>query len=174
MTEQDLIKLCKKEDPRAQKLLFYRFIDPVSRVCLRYLHNEQDTVEVVSEGFLKVYKHINSFEYKGEGSLFGWIRKIMINESLMHLRKHKKLQMHTDINEAYDQAATDHFAEHIEAEYLYQAIQNLPHGYSTVFNLYEIEGYSHKEIADELGITESASRSQLAKAKARLRQLLET
>lgn len=173
MTDQDLIKLCRDEDPRAQRLLFNQFIDPMSRLCLRYLHDESDAVEAMSEGFFKVYKNIDSFKYMGEGSLFGWIKKIMINESLMYLRRQKKLLVQTQLDEADQWHAIDAYTDQINAEYLFEAIRNLPHGYSTVFNLYEVEGYSHKEIANELGITESSSRSQLTNAKKLLRKLIE-
>lgn len=172
MTEQDLIKLCKKEDPKGQKLLFNRFIDPMSRLCLRYLQDESDAVEAMSEGFVKVYKSIHRFEYVGEGSLFAWVKRIMVNESLMYLRRNKCLLTQTDLNEAGHCEVSDDYLGEIEAEYLYEAIRNLPTGCSTVFNLYEIEGFSHKEIAGELGITESSSRAQLARAKNHLRKLL--
>lgn len=174
MTEKDLIRLCKDEDPKGQKILFQQYIDSMSRLCLRYLHNESDAVEAMSEGFVKVYRSIRGFEYQGEGSLAGWIKKIMINESLMYLRKNKKLLVNTSLDEADLYTVSDSYIEEINAEYLYEAIRKLPPGYSTVFNLYEIEGFSHKEIASELGITESSSRGQLARAKNRLRELLES
>ena len=142
----------------------------MTRLCLRYLQNEQDTFETLTSGFLKVFKKIQDFKYQGAGSLEAWIRKIMINESLMKLRKNKKSSM----NVALEEAKTESWNEytHVEAAYLYDAIRNLPDGYRTVFNLYIIEGYSHKEIAEKLGINESSSRSQLAHAKKKLRELL--
>ncbi|UII29955.1 sigma-70 family RNA polymerase sigma factor [Fulvivirga ulvae] len=173
MTETELIRSCKEGDPKGQKFLFEKYVNPMSRLCLRYLYNESDAVEAMSEGFVKVYRTIQKFQYSGEGSFMAWITKIMVNESLMYLRKSRKLLLNTNLDEAGLHQVTDSYVEKFEAEYLYEAIRKLPHGYGTVFNLYEIEGFSHKEIADLLGITESSSRAQLTRVKSRLRELLE-
>ena len=172
MTDIELINLCKAKDPKGQKLLYQRFSSPMTRLCLRYLQSEQDTFETLTAGFLKVFKKIHEFKYQGEGSLEAWIRKIMINEALMELRKRKKTYLFVELDEIVKEP-TEGYHE-MDAEYLYQAIRSLPDGYRTIFNLHVIEGYSHKEIALELGIAESSSRSQLTHAKKKLKEILST
>ena len=128
-------------------------------------------MEVVSEGFVKVFKSIGGFEYKEEGGLTAWIKKIMVNESLQYLRKNKPL--HLEIDEAGELESTSGELEDLDAEYIYDAILRLPIGYRTVFNLNVIEGYNHNEIAEKLGISAGASRSQLTHAKRKLQQFLQ-
>ena len=142
----------------------------MTRLCLRYLQNEQDTFETLTAGFLNVFKKIHDFEYKGKGSLEAWMRRIMINESLMKLQKQKRFFMNITLEEARSELSVEE--TEIDAAYLYDAIRHLPDGYRTVFNLHVIEGYSHKEIADRLKIAESSSRSQLTHAKRKLREWL--
>ncbi len=143
----------------------------MTRLCHRYVKNESDTLEVVSEGFVKVFKNLGRFNYKGEGGLTAWVKKIMLNEALGYLRKRKVL--HLSVSEQESQLPADAWEwDRIEAEYIYDAILTLPDGCRAVFNLYVVEGYKHKEIARELGITESTSRSQLTLAKQKLQTLL--
>ena len=142
----------------------------MTRLCLRYLQNEQDTFEILTSGFLKVFKKIRDFKYQGEGSLEAWMRRIMINESLMKLKQKKNMYMNVALDNV--EAETYNTNTDVDAAYLYDAIRGLPDGYRTVFNLYVIEGYSHKEIAEKLGIAESSSRSQLVHAKKRLKEWL--
>ena len=142
----------------------------MTRLCIRYLQNESDTFETLTSGFMKIFKKIHDFDYQGEGSLEAWMRKIMVNESLMRLRKKKKIYLNVELEEAETKSSWT-YAD-VDAAYLYDAIRSLPDGYRTVFNLYVIEGYSHKEIAEKLGIAESSSRSQLTHAKKKLRELL--
>ena len=170
MTDIELINLCQAKDPKGQKLLYQRFSSPMTRLCLRYLQSEQDTFETLTAGFLKVFKKIHQFKYQGEGSLDAWIRKIMVNEALMELRKRKRNHLHVELDQA--EAELHEVLPEVDAEYLYQAIRSLPDGYRTVFNLHVIEGYNHKEIALRLGIAESSSRSQLAHAKKKLKEIL--
>ena len=170
MTDIELIQLCKNKNPKGQELLYRQYHSGMTRLCLRYLQNEPDTFEALTSGFLKVFKKIRDFEYQGEGSLEAWIRKIMVNESLMKLRKRKKFYLNVELQKANTESLNAHLD--VDAEYLYDTIRRLPDGYRTVFNLHVIEGYSHKEIAEKLGIAESSSRSQLAHAKKKLRELL--
>ena len=169
MTDEALIKICRKGDRQGQTFLYQKFITSMGRLCLRYLKNEEDTKHVLTEGFLKVFSHFKKFEYRGKESLEVWIRKIMINESLMHLRKRKILFV--DIYN-FEIPETNLYETNISAEEIYNLITSLPDGYRTVFNLYAIEGYSHKEIGAMLGISESSSRSQLTHARRKLQQLL--
>lgn len=143
----------------------------MTRLCHRYIKNESETMEVVSEGFVKVFSNLGRFNYERAGGLTSWIKTIMVNESLQHLRKHQ--HMYVDIqDESIDVISVDSELKNFEAEYIYQAILKLPEGYRTVFNLNVVEGYSHKEIAEKLGISEGASRSQLTHAKKKLQLLL--
>lgn len=135
-------------------------------VCYRYLGDAMEAEDAVTEGFVKVLSKIGAFDYRGKGSLDGWVKRIMINESLMLLRKRKISKV--DIDQVLDlegQFTTDGNLEQME---VLKLVFELPKGYRTVFNMYVIEGYSHKEIAAELGISENTSKSQLSKARASL------
>ncbi|MBD0258323.1 MAG: sigma-70 family RNA polymerase sigma factor [Cytophagales bacterium] len=176
MDDQQLIQLCMGDDRKAQRLLYEQFVAPMARLCLRYLRNEADVQEVLTEGFVKVFRELRRFEYRGAGSLQGWIRKIMVNEALMYLRKGHGLSFvgleaaETDgAGGAESPLAID---PAVSAQEIVDLVRQLPDGYRVVFNLFAIEGYSHKEIAAMLGIAESASRSQLAHARARLKEHL--
>ena len=176
MDDQQLIQLCIGNDRKAQRLLYEQFVAPMGRLCLRYMRNEADAQEVLTEGFVKVFRGMKRFEYRGASSLQVWIRKIMVNEALMHLRKGHRLSFVG--LEAVESDGAGKVESHlsvdpaVSAEEIFDAVQQLPSGYRVVFNLYAIEGYSHKEIAAMLGIAESASRSQLAHARARLKEYL--
>lgn len=170
MTEAELIAGCQKADGKAQKLLYERFAAQMYGVCLRYLKNQMDAEEALLNGFMKIYKNVDRFE--GKGSFEGWVRRIMVNEALAFLRK--KEPLHIAIEDSYIQVATTSGADHDLAEgELLELLKTLPAGYRAVFNLYAIEGYSHKEIADMLGITEGTSKSQLSKARHMLQRRLE-
>jgi RNA polymerase sigma factor (sigma-70 family) len=167
---KELIQRCLLGNQDAEKLLFSTFVTPMGRLCIRYLKDSDLAQDVLMEGFIKVYKNLKHFTYLGEQSLEVWIRKIMINECLMNLRKRKAdLFMAVD-NEHLHIRYEDE--DNLQTEDITDMIKSLPKGYRTIFNLYAIDGYSHKEISDMLGITESASRSQLTHARAILKELL--
>ncbi|MEL7145559.1 MAG: sigma-70 family RNA polymerase sigma factor [Bacteroidota bacterium] len=168
MTEKELIKQCREE--KGKRLLYATYVKRMSRLCYRYLPDEADTYDALSTGFMKVFQSLSNFRHYTEGSLEAWISQIMVNECLMLLRKKKKMQSQVALD--VEIGAEDADILKFDAAYLYDAIVSLPDGYRTVFNLYEVEGYSHKEIAAMTGIKESASRSQLAHAKRRLREVL--
>ncbi len=130
-------------------------------VCRRYVKTTEDAEEVLSNGFVKVFKNIKSFE--GKGSFEGWIRKIMVNEALNYIRYQKNLFVET--GDDWPEHAHDELDEQNDAKEVMDLIDQLPVGYKTVFNLYAIEGYPHKEIASMLGISEGTSKSQLSKAR---------
>jgi RNA polymerase sigma-70 factor (ECF subfamily) len=176
LDDQQLIQLCIGNDRKAQRLLYEQYVAPMGRLCLRYVRNEADVQEVLTEGFVKVFRELKTFRYRGAGSLRAWVRKIMVNESLMHLRKGHGLSFvgleaaeNDGAGEVESPLAVD---PAVSAEEIFDFVRQLPGGYRVVFNLYAIEGYSHKEIAGMLGITESTSRSQLAHARARLQECL--
>ncbi|MEZ4826509.1 MAG: sigma-70 family RNA polymerase sigma factor [Bacteroidia bacterium] len=166
-----LIKGCINQKPAAQRELYDRFASAMLAVCYRYARDRDDAEDILQEGFVKVFQKIAHFDDRG--SLEGWIRKIMVNTAIDHLRKQKYQQNQTELKEGIAQFESEDVLDRLELESLYEVIQQLPAGYRLVFNLYAIEGYSHKEIADELDINESTSRSQYTRAKAMLRQLIE-
>lgn len=170
MTEEILIEKCKAGQPSAQKVLYERYAERMFRVCYRYVKNELDAEDILINGFVKIYKNIARFEYRGKGSLDGWIKRIIVNESLMFLRK--KTYLHLSTEDVPNLESHDTPDMNINAEEIYALVMELPTGYRTVFNLYAIEGYSHKEIAEQLGVTESTSKSQLSKARAALKRML--
>jgi RNA polymerase sigma factor (sigma-70 family) len=141
------------------------------RLCFRYLRSREEAEEVMIGGFMKVFEHLHRFEDRGLGSLDVWIRRIMVNECLMLLRKYRPLMV--DAAALVSQEAQERTDSNLDAEDLYELICSLPTGYRTVFNLYVIEGYSHKEIAGQLQISESTSKSQLSRARALMQQLLQ-
>jgi len=162
----------KKEDRKELlKILYNKLSEKMFILIYRYVRNEYDAEDILNNGFIKVFEHIYSFEYRGYGSIEAWIKKIMINEALMFLRKRHDFNIISEssiLNIQHNISADSR----IEEEEYYKILQQLPVGYRTVFNLYAIEGYSHAEIADKLNIKESTSRSQLTKARDMLRKLL--
>jgi RNA polymerase sigma-70 factor (ECF subfamily) len=140
-------------------------------VCLRYTRSLQEAEDILQDGFIRVLKFVDS--YKAEGSLEGWIRKIMVNTALNHYRSNLKYRLHENV-EDYQMGTSDDPGVYgmFDVEDLMKLIQSLPLGYRMVFNLFEIEGYSHKEIAGMLKISVNTSKSQLMKARAMLRSNL--
>ncbi len=172
MTDEELVKGCLAKNPACQKLLFERFSRKMMGVCLRYAGRSEEAEDMLQNGFIRVFEKIDTF--RGTGSLEGWVRRIMVNESLTYLRKNKAMQMNIDINDAkYSIPGNSHVGESMNEKDLLKIIQQLPAGFRTVFNLYAIEGYSHKEIAAELGISEGTSKSQYSRAKTHLQNILQ-
>lgn len=164
MDELQLIEGCRKGDRRAQKALYEAYSRKMMGVCLRYIGDRETAQDVLQDGFLKVFTHIET--YTGTGSFEGWLRKIFVNSALEQLRKQDVLRESTDLDSTAELAQTDSSPlADISAAELMRLIQSLPDGFRTVFNLFAIEGYSHKEIAEQLQITESTSRSQYTRAK---------
>ena len=171
MTDDELIDKCLQGDPRAQKALFEKFSRKMMSVCMRYVSDREQAEDVLQDGFVKVFSHLKSF--KREGSFEGWIRRTMVNTSLDHLRKKRNMNLDTDISEAEYLAGEDeNVVGKMRVEELMKLIQGMPPGYRTVFNMYAIEGFSHQEIANELGVTESTSKTQFRKARTYLMSLI--
>jgi RNA polymerase sigma factor (sigma-70 family) len=170
LNDQQLIEHCRKSDRKAQRMLYERFQGLMFRLCYRYVREQQEAEDILCKGFHKVFLHINQFEDRGDASLQKWITRIMVNECLMFLRKHKMELLSEDAAQAIPSGTRAD--QGLEAEYLYEMIRTLPLGYRTVFNLFVIEGYSHAEIAQELAISEGTSKSQLSKARAMLQDML--
>lgn len=171
-TEKFVIK-SRKGDRQAQQMLFKSLNAPMMGVCLRYMKNEEDAEDVLMEGFFKVFENLNKFTYENERSFFGWVKRIMINEALMKLRRNKEIQF-LAINEDLGAETDISPLDSLSIADLLKVIREIPVGYRTIFNLYEVEGFSHQDIADQLGISEGTSKSQLFKAKRMLREILNT
>lgn len=167
-----MVTECVQGNPRAQRALFERFAPKMMAVCLRYSKDREQAEDVLQDGFVKVFMKLADF--KSEGSLEGWIRRVMVNTALDQLRKNGKLlgDISTD-DVAYKLEHNDPIEENLMAEDLMKLVLAMPEGYKVVFNMFAIEGYSHAEIAATLGITESTSKSQYSRAKAYLRERIE-
>jgi len=172
MDDSTLIKECVNGNARAQRLLFDKFARKMFSVCLRYAKNEEQAEDVLQDGFVKVFVKLRDF--KNEGSLEGWIRRIMVNTALDQIRKNSKQLGDKNIDDVgYKIENNDFILENMMAEDLMKMVQAMPDGYKVVFNMFAIEGYSHSEIADTLGISENTSKSQYSRARAYLRERLE-
>ncbi len=169
-SELDMIEGCKKGDRQAQKLLYDRFSGKMYALCCRYVKDKMEAEDVFVTAFTKILDRIDQF--KGEGSFEGWIRRVMVNESLSYLRRNKSMYIETDIEAADHEPNYDRLENHLEAQDLLQVISELPSGYKIVFNLFAIDGYSHKEISKQLGINENTSKSQLSRARSLLQKRL--
>lgn len=164
MNEKELIEACKNNDVRAQKLLYEIFARKMMSVCLRYADNREMAEDFLQDGFIKVFSSIRSYSY--EGSFEGWMRRIFVNTALEALRKNDLLRNGVELNALEPQQEADYSAvEKISADELMELIAQLPPGFRKVFNMFAIEGYSHREIAETLNINESTSRSQYTRAK---------
>jgi len=168
--DAELIKDCKKGVRKAQKALYEKYSARMFAVSLRYLKNEVEAEDVMVTALMKVFKHLDSF--KGKGSFEGWIRRIVVNEALTVLRK-KKDKYFEEIENADFYPEYQLTEAHLEADDLLKMVAQLPTGYRTVFNLYAIEGYSHKEIAEKLGVSVSTSKSQLNRARNLLKKAVQ-
>lgn len=165
-----LIAKASQGDRRAQQQLFELFAPKMLGVCRQYLKNNDLAEEVMLSGFFKMFTHLHDF--KNEGSFEGWIRRIMVNESISQLRKDKKLNF---VSENTIENSAEHSAyieTEMEVNEIQKMIDSLPDGYKTVFVLYAVEGYKHSEIAELLQISESTSKSQLFKARKMLQNMV--
>lgn len=171
LTEEDLIKKCKQGNGKAQEQLYMHYADRLYRLAYRYIRSDADTEDVLMTAFSKIFHSLKNFTYLGAGSTEGWMRRIVVNESLMWLRRRHNFNLTESLDASLPEPDLHAFSEQ-DAEDVYQLIAQLPTGYRTVFNLFVIEGYNHAEIAVMLGVTEGTSRSQLFKAKALLKKML--
>lgn len=165
MNEQldNIIRGCQQSDSRAQKELFDLFGKKMFGVCLRYGGNRSEAQDILQEGFLKIYEKIHQFEFKG--SFEGWMRRIFVNTALERFRSQYKIINIQDGWREINDDGYEHITSNITADELLAIIQELSPKYRVVFNMYAIEGYSHKEISDMLGITEGTSKSNLSRAR---------
>jgi RNA polymerase sigma factor (sigma-70 family) len=169
-TEESLVAGCRKQDPRAQQQVYERWSGLMLAVCMRYIKDRDEAESTMLNGFYKVFDRIGQFS--GEGSFEGWIRRIMVNEALTYIRRNQQAMMMVEADEALGEVSYESASQQLEAEDLMQLIREMPEGYRTVFNLIAIEGYSHKEVAEQLGISENTSKSQLNRARNYLQKQL--
>lgn len=171
--DEELIDGCRRQNRQAQKRLYEQYSSKFYALCCRYVKDKMEAEDVLITAFTKILDKID--QYTGEGNFEGWMRKVMVNEALSYLRKHKNMYLETTIEAANFEPDYNKLENQLEAEDLMKLIETLPSGYKIVFNMYAIDGYSHKEIAEQLGITESTSKSQLSRARTALQKsLIET
>ncbi len=163
VTENELIDGCLEGNSRQQRNLYEKYAPKMLGVCFRYIQSRDEAEHVMVGGFVKVFQNIKQF--KREGSFEGWIRRIVVNECLMYIRKNRYMSLETEVEKADIDLDYEEIDAKMNAESLMILIQELPVGYRTVFNLYAIEGYNHYEIGEMLGISENTSKSQLSRAR---------
>ncbi|MEM9680846.1 MAG: RNA polymerase sigma factor [Bacteroidota bacterium] len=170
--DKKILKGCLRKDKSAQRQLYERYKVPMFRLCLRYAKDRAEAEDILQDGFIKVFADLG--KYRGDGALGGWIRRVILNIALQHVRKQKRQFQTIEIDQIAETSSAEEMVfSQFGARALTKMIQQLPVGYRTVFNLYVVEGYSHKEIAEQLNFTVNTSKSQLSKAKAMLRKMLE-
>lgn len=176
MSERDISRGCKRGNANAQRALFDQYSPHLMATIFRYVGNDDDAKDVLQDTFVKAFTMIDSFVWSGQGSLKAWITRIAVNTSLNFLRSRRRIGALTvdtaDLDDPPDIAedATTDQVNSLDASTILDMVAELPDGYRTVFNLYCLDGYSHKEIAEQLGINEKSSASQLTRAKALLAQ----
>lgn len=169
--EKRLLKGLKANKAEAQQRLFEQYSGRMMALCYRYAKCREEAEDILQEGFLRVFRKIDLYE--GTGSFEGWMRRVFTNVAIRHYQKNARLHVVSGI-EDYEEEPSEELLDHyFAAEDLMKMIQSLPDGYRMVFNLYAIEGYSHEEIAEELGISVGTSKSQLARARRSLQRMLE-
>ena len=175
----EIIEGCKRRERQAQKKLYEMFSPKLYAIAIRYVGNSDDAKDLLHDGFIKIFDKINKYNYSG--SFEGWIRQVFVNFVLDFLKKKKTVEYNDDIrSEHYNELIDENFytleeseMSKLKAEILLKMIEKLPPKYRVVFNLYAIEGYSHKEIANYLGISENTSKSNYSRAKQKLRDMIE-
>ncbi|TDX00100.1 RNA polymerase sigma factor [Dinghuibacter silviterrae] len=171
MTEDVLLQGCLHKDAAAQQEFYNRYSPKMLSVCYRFAKNREDAEDMLQEGFIRIFSQIHQFQHKG--ALEGWIRKIIVHTCINLLKKNKKFSENVDIQYAQHLSVREEAVPAvIQAKQVIECIRMLPIGYRTVLNLFAIEGYNHKEIAEMLDIEESTSRSQYTRAKAMLEDIL--
>ena len=162
-TIESLVSGCKAMDRKAQEKLYQLTASKMLGVCMRYTNNRAEAEDILQTGFVRVFTRMDS--YRSEGAFEGWIRKIMVNTAIESFRRNKRMVQAEDIQELAEENAPGFDVDELAYADLLNIVQQLPAGYKIVFNMYAIEGYSHREIAEALDISESTSKSQLLRAR---------
>lgn len=167
-----LVSKCLKGDQRAMKQVYDQHKAVMYSLCLRYAKDASEAQDFLQDGFVKAFADMGQFQ--GTGPLGGWLRRVMVHSILQDMRRRKIQFVETEINTLADlHQSNDDIFSRFREKVILAMVQALPDGFRLVFNMYVMEGYSHKEIAEQLGITESTSKSQLSRAKESLRKMLE-
>jgi RNA polymerase sigma factor (sigma-70 family) len=172
ISESDLIEGCIEGNRKMQYEMYQRFAPKMYGVCLRYAANAEEAEDMLQEGFIKVYRKLDSF--RNEGSFEGWVRRIFVNTAIEQFRRKTYLQPITEREEGNIEGRYLSVLDNLAERDIIVLVQQLSPGYRTVFNMYVVEGYTHREIADALGISEGTSKSQLSRAKLILQGLVQT
>jgi RNA polymerase sigma-70 factor (ECF subfamily) len=167
VTLNELLEGCRKGQRKSQELLYNMLSSRMLGVCMRYAKDSFEAEDMLQLGFVKLFSKIGGF--RNEGSFEGWVRRIMVNTAIEVYRKNQRMLNIVDIDEVYDEPQTTFDMNGLEVRDLMKLIGELSTGYRLVFNMYVMEGFSHREIAEQLGITEGASKSQLSRARAILK-----
>ena len=172
MSDRHIIEGCTRHDRKAQKLLYDKYSRFLLGICLRYVADKAEAEDILQESLLKVFLNIR--DYSGSGSFTGWLRKIVVNTAITHYHKNLKFRYHLEIDEyiSVETGTTSFEEDFFTADELYKILNDLPKGYRLIFNLYAVEGYKHKEIAEMLDIDVNTSKSQYSRAKALMRKKL--
>jgi len=173
MSDQQIIDGCANHERKAQQILYDKYSHFLLGVCMRYATDKTEAEDILQDSFLKIFTNIKDFS--GTGSFIGWLRKVAVNTAITHYHKNLKYRYHVDIEEYVSvEAGVASFEEdYFTSDELYKVLNELPTGYRMVFNLYAVEGYKHKEIAEMLGVDTNTSKSQYSRAKAVIREKLE-
>lgn len=169
--EARLVRGLKSGRPDIQRHVYDRYADRMMALCMRYVRDRDEAADILQEGFIRVFRKIDTF--KEEGSLEGWIRRVITNVAIRSYQRNARLHVSVDLEEAEREVGVNGLDAEHSAEELLAMIQRLPDGYRVVFNLFAIEGYSHEEIAEQLEITVGTSKSQLSRARQALQRMLE-
>ncbi len=169
--ESDIIRGCLDNDRKMQEMLYHRFSSKMYAVCLRYCKDADAAQDLLQDGFVKIFRNLDKF--RGEGSFEGWIRRIFVNTAIEHFRKSVKNYTVSDTEDVTIEDTSLTALDNLAEKDIIKLIQELSPGYRQVFNMYVIEGYSHKDIGEILGISEGTSKSQLARAKGILKRMVE-
>lgn len=169
--EKELIKGCLENDAVCQKKLYDQFAGTMYAICLRYASHQEEAKDFLQEGFLKIFRSLSSFSFKG--SFEGWMKRIFVNTALEEIRKKGRLILQEEPDHSDLITSESTVTQNLTLQHLLRVIQTLPDGYRTVFNLYVIDGFQHNEIAAMLGISESTSKTQLRKARLALQEKLQ-
>jgi RNA polymerase sigma-70 factor (ECF subfamily) len=165
MTEHEIEQGCRKGDNKARKALYEMFGGIMLGLIMRYVNDNEEAKDLLQDGFIQVFDKFGKFTWRGEGSLRAWLSRLFINESLLYLRKSKTMSDYITIEQEAEEIPDEEDVSNISEQELMGMISRLPVGYRTVFNMYVIDGYSHKKIGKALNISESTSASQFLRAK---------
>jgi len=168
--DQHIIQGCKKGNPQSQKLLYKKYKAILFGICLRYAKDRMEAEDFLQEGFIRIYKDL--YQYQPKSGLGAWMRKVMVNSCLRQIQKNKLKFTEVDWNQIVNQREEiEEEADFNKEKLLIKMIQQLPSGYRMIFNMYVMEGFTHKEIAEYLNISINTSKSQLSRAKTHLKKL---